>query len=379
MNEQQKKMAVGLGTTTTTNSKRYYSNGSDASSSRKLDPLFKMPPEWAEDEGVDVVEEPIQEPRFKLLKCNQLRDLPPLAWRVKGVFPDRGLAAIAGPSASGKSFLAFDLAAAIVSGSRWFGCRVEAAPVVYAALEGEGGFKLRAEAWEANRGQSLPDGLFLMLQPFKLTDAKDVQDLAVVVPAGAVVIVDTLNRAAPTADENSSRDMGEILEAAKRLQVLIGGLVILVHHTGKDESKGLRGHSSLFAALDAVVTVRRAGERREWMLTKSKDGADGHVNPFKLLTETIGNDEHGDPMTSCVIVRSDEPPIGQKPKRMGECEGAVMDYLTSAKEGVRKTDVVKHFKERYEKGPVYRAIKSLVTANVIYETAGIVCITNAGK
>ena len=73
------------------------------------------------------------------------------------------------------------------------------------------------------------------------------------VPPGAVVFLDTLNRAAPTADENSSKDMGEILSAAKLLQSLINGLVVLVHHTGKDATKGLRGHSSLFAALDAAV------------------------------------------------------------------------------------------------------------------------------
>jgi hypothetical protein len=339
----------------------------------------ELQPLKAKLDSASVVEVPEPEPRFKLLNCNQLRDLPPLTWRVKGVFPDRGLAAIAGPSASGKSFLAFDLAAAIAGGSRWFGCRVEAAPVVYAALEGEGGFKLRAAAWEANRGQTLPDGLHLMLQPFKLTEANDVQDLAAVVPAGAVVIVDTLNRAAPTADENSSRDMGEILEAAKRLQALTDGLVILVHHTGKDESKGLRGHSSLFAALDAAVTVKRDGDRREWALTKSKDGADGQANPFKLLTETLGIDDYGDPLTSCVIAPSDEPPMGKKPKRMGECEGAVVEYLASAKVGVRKADVVKHFEGRYEKGPIYRAMKSLATACVIHEAAGMVCIANAAK
>jgi putative DNA primase/helicase len=112
----------------------------------------------------------------------------------------------------------------------------------------------------------------MMLQPFKLTDGQDVLDLAAVVPAGAVVVVDTLNRAAPTADENSSRDMGEILEAAKTLQTLTRGLVVLVHHTGKNAAAGLRGHSSLFAAMDAAIEVSREGDRREWKVAKSKDG-----------------------------------------------------------------------------------------------------------
>lgn len=248
-------------------------------------------------------EPPQPEPRYTLLGADDLRNLPALAWRVRGVLPAVGLAGLYGPSASGKSFLALDMAAAIAEGRRWFDSRVEAAPVVYAALEGEGGFKLRVAAWEAYAGRPLPDGLHMVLQSFKLTEPHDVQDLAAVVPAGAVVFLDTLNRAAPTADENSSKDMGEILSAAKLLQSLINGLVVLVHHTGKDATKGLRGHSSLFAALDAAVEVSRNGEHREWKVAKSKDGQDGDAQPFKLQIETLGTDDYGDAVTSCVVVR----------------------------------------------------------------------------
>ena len=248
-------------------------------------------------------EPPKPEPRYKLLTAADLRDLPPLPWRVRGVLPAVGLAALYGPSASGKSFLAFDLAAAIAEGCPWFGCRVVTAPVVYAALEGESGFKLRAQAWEQSRGRALPDGLRLMLQPFKLTEPEDVADLAAVVPAGAVVVLDTLNRAAPTADENASKDMGEVLEAAKLLQMLTAGLVLLVHHTGKDSTRGLRGHSSLFAAMDAAIEVSRDGDRREWKVAKSKDGQDGEAHPFRLHVEVLGTEPSGDEITSCVVMR----------------------------------------------------------------------------
>jgi len=251
----------------------------------------------------DATEPPKPEPRYKLLGADELRNLPPLAWRVRGVLPAVGLAALYGPSASGKSFLAFDMAASIAEGSHWFDCRVEAAPVVYAALEGEAGFKLRARAWEVSRCRALPDGLRMMLQPFKLTDGQDVLDLAAVVPDGAVVVLDTLNRAAPTADENSSRDMGEILESAKTLQTRTGGLVVLVHHTGKNAAAGLRGHSSLFAAMDAAIEVSREGDRREWKVAKSKDGQDGTAHQFKLQVEALGVEETGEAITSCVVVR----------------------------------------------------------------------------
>jgi hypothetical protein len=95
--------------------------------------------------------------------------------------------------------------------------------------------------------------------------------------------------------------MGEVIGAAKALQAELGGLILLVHHTGKDVSKGLRGHSSLHAALDAAVEVSREGERREWRMHKAKDGEDGEAHPFRLSIVEIGTDDEGEPLTSCII------------------------------------------------------------------------------
>ena len=269
--------------------------------------------------------------RYKLLNAADLRDLPPLSWLVRGVLPTAGLAALYGPSASGKSFLAFDMAAAIAEGKDWFDCRVKAAPVVYAALEGEAGFKLRAQAWEVNRDRALPDSLQMMMQPFMLTAPQDVTDLAAVVPAGAVVFLDTLNRAAPTADENSSKDMGLILQAAKALQALTEGLVIVVHHTGKNTTAGMRGHSSLFAAMDAAIEVKRNGDNREWSIAKSKDGQDGGAHQFTLEIELLGRDEYDHEITSCVVV----PTVGRMhaPKPLTASLQYAMDTFQAASVG----------------------------------------------
>jgi len=269
----------------------------------------------AQRDGFDALEALLLAPkvpaqRFRLLGSADLHALPQLAWCVRGVLPAHGLASVYGPSGSGKSFLVLDAAAAIADGAEWFGYRVKRAPVVYCALEGEAGFRVRVAAWEEAKGRRLPAGLRLVLQSFKLTDPQDVADLAAAVltaGAGAVVILDTLNRAAPEADENASADMGRILEAAKELQRLTGGLVLVVHHTGKDATRGLRGHSSLFAALDAAVEVTREGDRREWKVAKAKDGQDGAGHPFRLDVVDLGEDDEGETVTSCVIAPDESP------------------------------------------------------------------------
>lgn len=125
--------------------------------------------------------------------------------------------------------------------------------------------------------------------------------------------MDTLNAATSGLDENSSRDMGLILEAAKKLQRLTGGLVVLVHHTGKDASKGLRGHSSLLAALDAVIEVGRNGEARYWRMSKSKESEDGKRRGFRLKPIGLGYDEDGEPETSCVVEPDNTPVQEEKP------------------------------------------------------------------
>ena len=264
--------------------------------------------------------------KYKLLTGNDLRALPPVKWRLKGILPYEGLAAMYGPSASGKSFLGFDAGVAISEGANWFGIRTTKSTVVYVALEGESGFKNRVAAWELENGRSLPVDMFMVMQPFHITKPEDVGDLAAATPYGSVVIVDTLNRAAPTSDENSSKEMGEILESCKRLQALIGGLVILIHHTGKDTTKGARGHSSFFAALDGAIEVQRLNEIRSWSIAKAKDGQDGKNLPFELKVHTLGTDSDGDDITSCTIERR-LPNIFVKPPPKGAKQQAALKAI----------------------------------------------------
>jgi putative DNA primase/helicase len=262
--------------------------------------------------------------RFRLMTAGDLLRLPPVQWIVKGVLPRDGLAVLYGPSGSGKSFLVLDLLACVVDGREWFGRKARPVPVTYCALEGEAGLAQRMQAYQMRHGAAAGSLLRFMTCPFDLLTGDDVEGLAKAIGSagvgGGVVVLDTLNRAAPGTDENSSQDMGHIIAACKRLQGLVGGLVLLVHHTGKDATKGLRGHSSLPAALDVAIEVVRNGVNRGWRLYKAKDGQDnrdGDAEPFRLEQVTLGEDADGEPVTSCVVVRG-EPEQGERvPKLTG--------------------------------------------------------------
>lgn len=243
--------------------------------------------------------------RFKLLSSADLRGLPPMRWRIHGALPEEGFAAIYGQSGSGKGFLVIHLMAAIADGADCFGLRTKRGRVVYVVLEGQAGIPKRVAAWEQVAGREFPSDVQFVFEDFKLADADDVLGLAASIDAAGgadVVVIDTLNRAAPEADENSAQDMGRLLEAVKTLQGLVGGLVVLVHHSGKEAGKGMRGHSSVYAALDAVIEVTRSEDAREWKAQKLKDDEDGQTHPFRLRRVELGElDEFGDPVTSCVV------------------------------------------------------------------------------
>jgi putative DNA primase/helicase len=63
----------------------------------------------------------------------------------------------------------------------------------------------------------------------------------------------------------------------------------------------MRGHSSLFAALDGAIEVKRNNAGRTWTVAKTKDGEDGKSTPFKLAVHDLGTDPDGEPITSCTV------------------------------------------------------------------------------
>jgi hypothetical protein len=234
-----------------------------------------------------------------------------MRWRVRGILPTDGLAALYGPPGCGKSFLAIDMLAAIAEGRPWFDYATTAAPCVYVGLEGEAGVAQRVQAYCTKR--TAPDRLRVVLTPLDLRRPDDREELAAAIREASmgegVVAIDTLNRAAPGIDENDASSMGLLIDAAKDLRERVGGLVLLIHHAGKDITRGLRGHSSLLAALDCVLEVTREGDRRAWQLAKAKDAGDDESSPFRLDVVELGTDADGWPVSSCVV--EPEAPAGE--------------------------------------------------------------------
>ena len=68
--------------------------------------------------------------RYQLMSGSELATQPPMKWLIKDILPAEGLAAVYGPSGSGKSFLVLDALQSLATGQSWFGHRVKSCPVI---------------------------------------------------------------------------------------------------------------------------------------------------------------------------------------------------------------------------------------------------------
>jgi hypothetical protein len=100
----------------------------------------------------------------------------------------------------------------------------------------------------------------------------------------------------------------------------------LVHHTGKDAGKGLRGHSSLIGAVDSAIEVVHLSGVRSWRITKAKEDEAGIEFPFELVPYAVDTDQWGDEVRSCAV----RPSLGAAPRALPRLSGKNQVAVVSA-------------------------------------------------
>lgn len=269
--------------------------------------------------------------RFPVLSAAAFASGSPPAWLVKHVVPQAELVVLYGASGSGKTFLALDIAGCIARGVPWRGKRVKQGRVVYIAAEGAGGVRNRLAAYAQANDMSLADlDIGVIHDVPNFLDKSDAAAVAASIKASggaALIIVDTLAQTTAGGDENSGEDMGKALAHCKALHRHTNAVVMLVHHAGKDTSKGARGWSGIRAAADAELEVVRE-EAGSWVrLSKQKDGEDELRWGFALEKVELGVDEDLEPITSCVVLEADAPAQAGARRVLGPVERVVMDVV----------------------------------------------------
>lgn len=283
-------------------------------------------------EDVNSTHTPENPPRYVFEPVHTFSSTKALPWIIKGVLPKAGLGVVYGASGSGKSFAVLDMGMAIARGAEWRGKKVRQGRVAYIAAEGADGFRKRLAAYALRNQVDLAEVPMTVLNAApNLLEKQDAVDVAKGIKASGgadLIVIDTFAQTTPGANENAGEDVGKALGYCKRIHEVTGAMVLLIHHSGKDATKGARGWSGLRAAADAEIEVVREATGRYLRLTKSKDGEDGLEWGFDLEVVQVDVDEDLEPITSCVVVEAQMPIVGAGAvRRLGVVEKVVNDVI----------------------------------------------------
>jgi RecA-family ATPase len=193
-------------------------------------------------------------------------------WLVPGMIPARDLTLVTGAPGAMKSWLVYSLAVAVAQGTPWMALPVMPGPVLVCNYDnssaecGRRFLRLGLKPTDSVSFHSLDVGV-----PWKLPEAAEKLAAVADFRRPSLIVIDTL-RQAHTAEENSSKEMGQIMAQLKRLYAC-GAAVVVVHHSGKGPmSTGARGSQEIDGSATAIVHVAAEREDRstaQWVKHRS--------------------------------------------------------------------------------------------------------------
>jgi len=182
-----------------------------------------------------------------------------------GVLLDRSLLLVVGQPKANKSFLALNMGVAIASGTDFAGFSVvDNHRVLF--LSAEGGYYSNRERIKTITADIEEEDLQEIFFSTKVVpdlgnDSDDnIFKACIEEYKPKVLILDPFIRF-HTADENSSSSMSNIFAKIRKLIDEHDIAVILVHHEGKNASKGGRGSSVIHAEYDSCITLEKKNSK----------------------------------------------------------------------------------------------------------------------
>lgn len=281
----------------------------------------------------------------------QFMDITALKQRVRAGMLDpeiglreRHLALVYGASNSGKSLYVLMRLVFLAAG------KIDGTPRHVAYLCGEGleGIADRLQGIILRHGldyATVNEHLHILPDVPQLASPEDVT--AVIIAAReideplALVVVDTLATATEGINENASDEMGAALGGARRMGNELDCAVLLVHHAGKDETRGSRGWTGLPGKMDVSVEVSKA-EGSDIVTVRCKKMRDGPYFPdFAYRIIPFALDEYGDVHTAVLDAGAEPIPMAprsqanKQSKALSPAQLIVWEVLNNAPTSLR--------------------------------------------
>lgn len=241
---------------------------------------------------------------FETLSLDELVNMPPPTWLIEGLIPQHGLVLLYGRPGEHKTFIAVDGALRVAYGLDWHGRTIKRVGVLYIAGEGRFGIGQRIKGWRKKHGLAGVDAPFKLLPvAVHMLDPANVEKLKRTIDQVreevdfeiGMVIIDTVSRAIPGQDENSQEAMSLFVDACAEIQNHCGGVVVGIHHSGKDADRGMRGSTVLLGGCDTAIRVAKEEDHTVLSVEKQKDGEEIEDVHFTMeivdITSGLGKEQ----------------------------------------------------------------------------------------
>ena len=289
------------------------------------------------EDNLDELEEDSQrDPKLPPLYSHGDADPRPLkAWLIKRLMPAVGHGLLSGQWGAGKTFVLFDLAAALWTGQPFLGHPVKRqCGVLLIAAEGADEVRLRLEAvvrkcgnmerapfrWYETTPMLLQKGAVeTLIAMAQQADRSLQQEFGL--PLGLIVI-DTVAACAGytrAGDENDPAAAQAVMNVLKALAQALSCFVLGIDHFGKNMEAGTRGASSKEGASDLVLaclgdkSVSGCVSSTRLAVRKNRGGQQGQEFPFTLrVVRALEPDEDAEAITTMVVDWQPNAPGGSQ-------------------------------------------------------------------
>jgi hypothetical protein len=303
---------------------------------------------------------------------------------VKNLIPEAGNGLLSGQWGTYKTFVALDLAGAVMTGGTFTGFPVKRkGGVLFIAVEGRSEIPIRLEAINRVKLGSVERLPFACLEEIpRLLDRGATQKIAAAANSIAaemqkrfglplvLIVIDTVAAAAgyqKAGDENDAAVAQRVMNVLGEISKLTGTFCIAADHFGKDISTGTRGSSAKEGFADLVLALlgdkEIAGGVKNTRMTarKRRGGASGAEFAFTVKKVVMGTDEDGEATETLVIEWGDstEPAAtGPWPKSLKLLHRIIMALLADCGTDIRP----------FADGPVVRAIDEELVRAEFYKS-----------
>lgn len=240
---------------------------------------------------------------FEVLGVEDIFNLPDPVFLIEDLIIEGATAFIYGVPGCGKTFIAMDMAFSLGVDeiTHWFGKKINRhGPIVYISSEGTTDMKFRMMAWEKEKKVQINRKRFHFIrQPVNFMDpahiVKLIQTIKIEIEnkygeKPVMIIIDTVSRVLPGADENLQKDMTLYIQANDAMRLAFECAASGVHHMAKGGGTGMRGSSVFEGGANCLIQVEREKPSMFGVMTmrKIKEARDGWELPFELKDVDLG-------------------------------------------------------------------------------------------